>query len=178
MTNPLDTAASADAERLSPRVDLSVAIAFFLVGAAIVWQALNMPTFRERQGEIFTAPGIVPGFYGVIICFLSMLLGGRAIGRARRGLGRTTATGASEGLLGLALVAFLCLAFAVGLVTRLPFWLASSIFVSVFILVFEWQSGAGPAARARLVAISLAIGLIAGVAISLVFERAFLVRLP
>lgn len=178
MTNPLDTAASADAERLSPRVDLGIAIAFFLVGGAIVWQAFSMPTFRERQGEIFTAPGIVPGFYGVIICFLSVLLGGRAVGRARRGLGPTAAGSASKGLLGLALVACLCLVFAIGLVTRLPFWLASAIFVSVFILIFEWEKNASRASRARLLAISLAIGLIAGIAISLVFERAFLVRLP
>ncbi len=178
MTNPLDTAASADAERLAPRVDLIVAIVFFLVGAGIVWQAMAMPTFRERQGEIFTAPGIVPGFYGVIICLLSVLLAARALGRARRGLGPTSAASPSEGLAALALVALLCLVFAVGLVTRLPFWLASAIFVSLFILVFEWRVGVTSVSRARLLATALAIGLIAGVAISLVFERVFLVRLP
>ncbi len=175
MTNPLDPGASADAERLDPRVDLIVAIVFFLVGAAIVFHAWNMPTFRERGGDIFTAPGIVPGFHGTIIAFLSALLGWRAVGRRRRGLGATTEAGATAGLSGLALVIALCLIFAVGLVTRLPFWLASALFVTTFVLVFEWSSGAN---RVRLVATAAAIGLGAGVGISLVFEKLFLVRLP
>lgn len=175
MTNPLDTAASADAERISPRADLAVAIVIFLFGVAIVWQALSMPTFREQKGDIFTAPGIVPGFYGVIIALLSLVLAGRALMRTRRGLGATDAGKPTAGLAGLALVALLCLVFAVGLVTRLPFWLASALFVTSFILVFEWPT---KAARGRLLATALAIGLGAGLGVSLVFERAFLVRLP
>lgn len=178
MTNPLDTAAVAEAERLHPRVDLVVAIIIFLFGAAMVWQALAMPTFQERKGDIFTAPGIVPGFYGVIICFLSVLLGARAIGRARRGLGATSSESPTTGLAALALVALLCLVFAIGFVTRLPFWLAASLFITVFILIFEWRGAATPAARGRLVGVALAIGVGAGLAIAFVFERLFLVRLP
>lgn len=175
MTNPLDTAASADADRLDPRVDLAVAIVFFVAGAAICFQAWNMPTFRERGGDVFTAPGIVPGFYGIVIAFLASLLGARAVGRKRRGLGATSSESATAGLAGLALVIVLCLAFAVGLVTRLPFWLASAIFVSTFIAIFEWRSGVSPV---RVLAIALAIGLSAGLGIAFVFEKLFLVRLP
>lgn len=175
MTNPLDTAASADAERIDPRVDLAVAIVFFLVGAAIFFHAWNMPTFRERGGDVFTAPGIVPGFYGIVIAFLAALLGARAVSRKRRGLGPTSSESATAGLAGLTLVIVLCLAFAVGMVTRLPFWLASAIFVTAFIVIFEWRGGAPPA---RLIAIALAIGVGAGLGIAFVFEKLFLVRLP
>jgi hypothetical protein len=175
MTNPLDTAAATDAERLDPRVDLAVAIVFFLVGAAIFFQAWNMPTFRERGGDIFTAPGIVPGFHGLVIAFLAALLGARAVVRKRRGLGATSRESTTAGLAGLALVIVLCLAFAVGMVTRLPFWLASAIFVTAFIVIFEWRSGKSPA---RLVATALVVGVGAGVAIAYVFEKLFLVRLP
>lgn len=178
MTNPLDTAASADAERLHPRVDLAVAVVVFLCGAAIIWQALAMPTFQERKGDIFTAPGIVPGFYGIIIALLGLLLGGRAVLRARRGLGPTSSESPTAGLAGLALVACLCLVFAIGLVTRLPFWIAASLFVTVFILVFEWRTAADRPARLRLLATALAVGCGAGVGIAFVFERLFLVRLP
>ncbi|MBL8700732.1 MAG: tripartite tricarboxylate transporter TctB family protein [Alphaproteobacteria bacterium] len=178
MTNPLDTAAVSEAERLHPRVDLGIAAVIFLFGAAIAWHAYTMPTFREQKGDIFTAPGIVPGFYGIMIVLLSLTLAGRAILRSRRGLGPTEAGNPAAGLAGLALVALLCLVFAVGLVTRLPFWLASAIFVSVFIVVFEWRAGATAAARRRLLAIAAAIGLATGIAVTLVFERAFLVRLP
>jgi hypothetical protein len=175
MTNPLDTAASADADRLDPRVDLVVAIVFFLVGAAIFFHAWSMPTFRERGGDVFTAPGIVPGFYGIVISFLAALLGARAVGRKRRGLGATSTESATAGLAGLALVIVLCLVFAVGMVTRLPFWLASAIFVTAFIAIFEWRSGASPA---RLLTIALVIGLGAGLGVAFVFEKLFLVRLP
>jgi len=178
MTNPLDPAAAADAERLDPRVDLVIAIVFFLVGTWIAWQAWNMPTFRERQGDIFTAPGIVPGFYGIIIALLALGLSIRAIGRRRRGLGATATDSPTAGLAGLALVITLCLGFAVGLVTRLPFWLAASIFVSLFILAFEWRPAMSTAQRGRLAASAVGIGIAAGLAIALVFERLFLVRLP
>lgn len=175
MTNPLDPAASADAERIDPRVDLAVAIFFFVLGAAIFLQAWNMPTFRERGGDVFTAPGIVPGFYGLVISLLAALLGWRAIGRRRRGLGATSQESATAGLSGLALVIALCLIYAVVLVTRLPFWLASALFVTAFVLIFEWS---GKTDRKRLVATAAAIGLGAGLAVSLVFEKLFLVRLP
>ena len=178
MTNPLDPGAVAEAERIDPRADLAVAIVLFLLGAGIAWEAWNMPTFRERQGDIFTAPGIVPGFYGLVIALLSIALGWRATRRRQRGLGATTPPDTSTGIAGLALVALLCAVFAIGLVTRLPFWIASALFVSVFVVVFEWKPGAPAAARGRLIATALAIGLGAGIGISLVFERLFLVRLP
>jgi hypothetical protein len=177
-TNPLDPGASADSDRLDPRVDLVVALVVFLVGAAIVWQSWSMPTFRERQGDIFTAPGIVPGFYGCMIAGLAVLLGGRALGRRRRSLGATTPGSLGQGLSGLALVAAFCLVFALGLVTRLPFWMAATLFVSSFVLVFEWPRNGGAPARWRCAAIAAVTGLGAGLGIALVFERVFLVRLP
>lgn len=178
MTNPLDPGAVAEAERIDPRADLAVAIVLFLLGAGIVWEAWHMPTFRERQGDIFTAPGIVPGFYGIAISLLSLALGWRAIARRRRGLGATAAQATTTGVAGIALVALLGLAYSVGLVTRMPFWLASAIFVAVFVLVFEWKPGAARRALMRLAATAVAIGLCAGIGIALVFERLFLVRLP
>ncbi|MFM8992417.1 MAG: tripartite tricarboxylate transporter TctB family protein [Alphaproteobacteria bacterium] len=178
MTNPLDTGAVAEAERIDPRADLAIAVVLFLLGAGIVWEAWNMPTFRERQGDIFTAPGIVPGFYGVAIAMLSLALGWRALGRRRRGLGATASEATTTGIAGIALVALLGLVYAVGLVTRLPFWLASALFVAVFVLVFAWKPGATRQARIRLGATAVAIGLGAGIGVALVFERLFLVRLP
>jgi putative tricarboxylic transport membrane protein len=65
----------------SPRADLVTAAVLFALGVAIVHQSLAMPRFVEQSGTGLTAPGIVPGFYGVMIAALSLLLGLRAIRR-------------------------------------------------------------------------------------------------
>src|SRR6185436_20702283 len=104
---------------------------------AIVAIALGMPTFRERQGEIYVAPGLVPGLYGVVLALLSATLALRALRRARLGLGRTAPPEPSGAALPLAIVAVLGLIYCFGLIGRMPFWLASAIFVAAFIVVFE-----------------------------------------
>jgi len=58
-------------EMLAPRVDLWIAAVVFVLGAAIVTIALQMPTYRQ-QGEIYNAPGLVPTVHGAIILLLSL----------------------------------------------------------------------------------------------------------
>jgi putative tricarboxylic transport membrane protein len=75
----------------------------------------------------------------------------------------------------LAVALSLCLGYALGLVGRTPFWLATALFVTSFIVVFEWTDDGNRMAR---LAWALAIGIAAGVGISYVFSELFLVRLP
>ena len=140
-----------------------------------------MPTYTEQGGEIYTAPGLVPGFYGVVIAAAEPLARGRApFGRraspaaaampSRRDDGNSNAR--------LALAAGLGLFFIVGLIGRMPFWLAAAIFVTAFIA----PSSGGPGSRlgraARRLATALLQGVVTGIAVTLVFESVFLVRLP
>jgi len=167
-------------EPLPPRVDLYVAVAFFVLGAAIVGLSLGMPTYLDQQGEIFKAPGLVPGLHGSIIIVLSLWLGTRAL---RGGALRASANPKRPPRVGysnarLALAALLCVGFAVGLVGRVPFPVAAAIFVFGFTTLFEWQRGAPPAERLKRLAIALALGIGTGIAVTLVFEKVFLVRLP
>jgi putative tricarboxylic transport membrane protein len=62
------------------------------------------------------------------------------------------------------------------MVGRLPFWLASAIFVFAFTAVFEWHEA--PERRSRRLVEAAVIGLCTGVAVTLVFEKLFLLRLP
>jgi hypothetical protein len=166
-------------ERLPPRTDLWVAAGFLVFSAAILTLTLRMPTYTDQGGQIYTAPGLVPSFYGVIIGLLSVWLAARAIraGALRSaGSGERRETGNSNAR--FALAAGLGVVFIVGLIGRMPFWLAATIFVTAFIAGFEWRPGLEPKARARSLAVALAIGLCTGILVTLVFERAFLVRLP
>jgi hypothetical protein len=61
----------------------------------------------------------------------------------------------------------------------LPFWLTSAAFIFVAILSFRWlDRDAETPSLARLAASSAAIALGAALAIGLLFEQVFLVRLP
>lgn len=159
----------------SPRADLVTASVLFALGVAIVVQAWQMPRFVEQSGTGLTAPGIVPGFYGLAIALLSVLLGARAIGRGGWAV-RGAATGNAADRLQLGMATVLGLIYAGVMVGRVPFWLASALFVFAFVIAFEWDQG--PQGRARRVIEAALIGLGAGVAVMLVFERLFLLRLP
>ena len=137
---------------LPPRKDLWIAAVFFVLGVAISWLAFRMPTYADQKGEIYTAPGLVPGFYGVVIVLLSIWLAVRAVRQGALHIGtvrrrhRASRRSNSDGR--LALAAGLGLFFVVGLIGRVPFWLASATFVALFTILFEWQADQA-VARAR-----------------------------
>ena len=68
--------------------------------------------------------------------------------------------------------------FAVGLVGRLPFWLAAAVFVSatIFVLQFPQRREANQVLQGA--AVAVLTGLSAGVGVTLVFQKIFLVQLP
>lgn len=178
MTAPAQEAESPfDGEKApaSPRADLVTAAVLMALGIAILQQAWQMPRFVEQSGTGLTAPGIVPGFYGAMIALLSAVLGLRALRRggwaARAPRGKATSD--TRRLLTAAALGVL---YAGVLVGRVPFWLASALFVFAFTTAFEWEQG--PQRRARRIAEAALIGLGTGLAVTLVFEKLFLLRLP
>jgi hypothetical protein len=166
-------------EPLPPRLDLYIAAVFLMIGIGVVVLALQMPTFKEQLGEIYTAPGLVPSVHGAVIALLSLWLAVRSIRRGALAV-PIGAPAQREGHSNarLALAAVLCLVFTGALIGRMPFWLAAALFVSSFIILFEWRSGASWAERMKPILIAVAIGLGTGWAVTLVFGRLFLVRLP
>ena len=169
-------------QQAPPRTDLWIAAVFFVFGAAVACLAFLMPTYADQRGEIYTAPGLVPGFYGIVIVLLSVWLGVRAIRQGALGVdagdGATAERGTRSGDARLALAAGLGLFFVVGLIGRVPFWLASAVFVTLFTVLFEWQPGQAWQIRARRIGEAVAIGFATGAAVTLVFEKVFYVRLP
>ncbi|BBK31715.1 tripartite tricarboxylate transporter TctB family protein [Stella humosa] len=165
----------------APRTDLMTAIVVLAAALTVIRLALDMPTFTDRGGDPFTAPGIVPGFYGIVLAILGIALAARSIvrGALRPGGGYVpSTTGFTHSSVSrLAAAVAICLVFSIGLIGRMPFWLAVTLFVTGFILLFEWQDES-TARRVRRVAIAVALGVATGIAVTLVFEKLFLVRLP
>ena len=164
---------------LPPRVDLWTGAVLLLLGLAILALAVQMPTFKEQKGEIYTAPGLVPGIYGLVISGLSIWLIVRSVRRSRAA-GRIAGEAAPDGSsnLRLVLAAALGLLFCVGLIGRMPFWMAAAIFVTAFIALFEWRKGDAWSQRAVRFGTAVLQGLLTGGLVMLVFEKVFYVRLP
>src|SRR5687767_13280502 len=139
------------------------------LGSAIFYASWTMDRLANLGVKPFSAPGLLPGILGVFIVFLgiAMLL------RARQE--DTERTHWRRILLPLAL----CLGFAGGMVGRgIPFWLAAWIFIAVMVWTLQYRDRKLKGELPRLAAISVSIGLAASVAVSLIFQELFLIRLP
>lgn len=166
----------------SARVDLITAAILFAFALTVIALAWQMPTFTDRGGDPYTAPGIVPGVYGVVIAILAGALAFRALKAGALGPdgGRraaTESTGAYSNTR-LGIVLGLALLFTVGLIGRIPFWAAAAVFITAFIAIFEWDGAAPQKLKARRLIVAALIGVIGGLAIQFVFRDIFLVRLP
>lgn len=166
----------------SARIDLITAAVFLAFGLSVVTLSLRMPTFADASGTPFTAPGIVPGFHGIVISFLSVVLGLRSLrrGALRPGGGKPEGFAAHPGvsMSRFFVCTALALLFTIGMIGRMPFWLAVAIFVSAFIVIFEWDPALPQAVRLRRIVTALLVGVLTGGFAVGVFQSIFLVNLP
>ncbi len=140
------------------------------VGGAIFYASWTMDRLANLGVKAFSAPGLLPGILGVFIIVLGC-------GMVLRG--RTDLSLQNIEWRRLLLPIALCLGFAGGMVGRgVPFWLAAWIFVAVMIWTLQYRERKARGELIRLAGISLAVGAGASVAISLVFQELFLIRLP
>jgi hypothetical protein len=159
---------TAPEEKPSARVDLAWAAGWIAVGAAIVTGSWTMDRLERYGATFYSAPGLVPGVLGLVIALLGVALAVRALREARSGAGRSASPwswGNTPGVLAL------CLGYSVGLVGHLPFWLATFLFVTAFIAIFEV-----PGRRTLLMA--PVYGAATSLVVTYLFEAVFLVRLP
>ena len=162
-----------------PRADFLTGLVFALLGAVVIWASLEMPRFEERGGDLYTAPGLVPGALGAIILVLGAVLLVRA---ARAGGWRLSPPDARSsrdpGVRRLVLAVVLCLIYAGGLVGTVPFWLATFVFITAFVVLFEWPLAAGRTDRLRRLVFAPLFAAVIAAAVTLLFQDVFLVRLP
>ena len=161
-----------------PRADFFASLVLIVFGAAMLWTSLEMPRFEQRNINPYSIPGIVPGILAGVNLILAALLLVRSVSRGghRRGDGgREVVFG--DGAKRLAIAFCITVAYAVGLVGVIPFWLATFGFVAAFIVIFEWHLVAANR-RWILVAGALAQGVLVSAVVALVFQELFLVTLP
>lgn len=184
VTNQQSPAAGAASAASAGRVELREGLAWMALGVAILVLALRMDRLADQGVPPYAAPGLVPGLLGIAMILFGFLVALRV--RQQRDSGAAIAAEAPARRVELrpgrlALVIGLCLTFSVGLIGHgLPFWVASSLFVAVSIIVLQYpdRQAAGRGLDARALVVAGVIGLGAGGGATLVFQRLFLVHLP
>lgn len=157
---------------MSSRSDLAGGAGWMAFGLAILLGAWRMDRFEAMGATLYTAPGLVPGIFGLALTVLGAALAWRGW-RAR--VPRAPAANVGPALISRRTVwtIALSLGYAAVLVGRAPFTLSTTLFVAVFTFVFS-ESPSWP----RRVGVAVASGVLTAIVIVLVFERVFLVRLP
>jgi Tripartite tricarboxylate transporter TctB family len=169
--------------KVSPQADFIAAWLWVAFGLAVVIGAWRMDRLESQGASLYTAPGLVPGVLGAVLLLFGLLLvrraaraGGHRLGAIRAGLsGGTRAVVARVGAFGV-----LGLGYAAGLVGHggIPFWLATFLFVTTTMLVFDWTRRREAGQTVRGVLFAVATGAGTAFVVSFVFQEVFLVRLP
>lgn len=162
-----------------PRADFVTSLVLIAFGAAMFWVSLEMPRFEQRNINPYSIPGIVPGILAGVNLILAAVLVVRSLIRGGHRLGGSDwrAIVLGDGTKRLAVAFVLTVAYAVGLVGVIPFWLATFLFVAAFILIFEWPLVAAKR-RWILIISALVQGALVSAIVALVFQELFLVTLP
>ena len=165
-----------ESDKPSARADLLSALVWVALGAAIVIGSWRMDRLEAQGASLYTAPGLVPGLLGAAIALMGALLGGRALS-SRALAERMPLWPGFNGRLMLS--AALMLGYAAGLVGHgVPFWLATWLFVTTYIAIFEWPTRTERKQRARGLAMALVYGGATTLVVCYVFQEVFYVRLP
>lgn len=167
------------------------------LGVFVVVESLRMPRYAHIGANPYSVPGLVPGVLGGALVLFGIVMVLREVMRMRRkddspsgGLidPQDVITEAPEtvpvaqphipGVPRLFITIILAVVYAFGMIGRLDFGLATGIFVFLFITIFEFKPDMGSRRFTRMVGLALVEAALVAVAIVVIFEKVFLVRLP
>jgi hypothetical protein len=169
-------------ENQPPRADLHDAIGWIALGIAVLVGSLLMDRLEKQNINPYTVPGLLPGLLGIMMILLGAVMGLRSWRRGALTL-PVAASGADEREQRVRIwtVIGLCLLYGVVLIGHgIPFWLASTIYVTASILIIQRMSQ-DPQERqlnARAAAKAVVIGAATSIITQVVFQELFLVRMP
>jgi len=158
----------------------SIILMAFAIG--IIWMSIEMPRLEERNINPWSIPGLVPGILGIIILLLGIVLFLRSIKQKGYAVGITKEKTvnwfrkSSTKRLGLTLI--LTLGYAWGLIGRIPYPIATFLFVFLFIIIFEYNKKDIKKIKIKRFLIAFMTATLASALVSVVFQYIFLVRLP
>ena len=159
---------------IAARSDLRGGAGWVGFGLLILIGSWRMERFESMGAQLYAMPGFVPALLGGTLVLLGLVLMMR--GWARRRHETAAADGATAPLLNgrISTTLALTLLYAAVLIGRLPFWLATALFVAAFVALYASPEQA----RTRRLVVALLAGVITSAVVTWVFQYIFLVRLP
>jgi hypothetical protein len=171
-----------DSEDITPRSDFWQGLGWVALGVAVLVGSVTMDRLASQNINPYTIPGLLPGFLGLAMILLGGILATRSWMRGAFAQAREPFTEHQrETRKRVWTVIGLCTFYSVVLIGHgLPFWLASTLFVTGTILIMQRMSRDPEERRLtpRWWAKALVIGVLAAVITQVVFQDVFLVRLP
>jgi hypothetical protein len=165
-------------EKNMARADFYTSLALMAFGITAVALALKMPLI---QGNVYSAPGLLPVLLGSTISALGFIMFIRSLVRTR---GTVKVEKASIGAFfrdpavrRIFLTILLCTRYTFFL-GKVYFPVLTFLFITAFVLCFEYDIKAAFKSQIKKTAIAALLAFIVSAAVTLVFERLFLVRLP
>jgi len=168
--------------RLRPQADLFVGLGIMAFGAFVAFESWRMPRFEHLAAQHYEVPGLVPGLLGLIILGFGLLMFIRAVREGGLQLGaqpqrlRALLNGVEPRR--VAWLLLFTIAYAGVLIGRVPFWLATLLFVLAFILFFDAAQATTRNQRLRLCLTASVQAVLTALIVTYVFEYVFRVRLP
>ncbi|WP_127142980.1 tripartite tricarboxylate transporter TctB family protein [Pelagibacterium montanilacus] len=182
MSDPqTSTDPEAAANRRMPYADLIAGTAFLVLGLVIIYLSWTMPRLEMRGIHPATVPGLVPGLLGIALALCGAMLGGKALVETRKlenGWQDFGSMFAGTEARRFAVAALISLAYALVLLGRVPFWLATGLYVFAFIVAFEVWATNEPKPLPKSMLWAAVQAVIVSAVVTVAFERGFLVRLP
>lgn len=145
-----------------------------MLGIAMLVGGYTMDRLEIRQIHPASIPGLVPMGLGVamIICSVLLIVSTRAEPQADE----KQQPGSIRNLM---ITVVLCIAYAGGLLGRMPFPVATTLFIFLFSTLFTWpEKHIELPARVKHVSLTALFAVVFAGGISLLFQYGFLVRLP
>ncbi|MGZ5156552.1 MAG: tripartite tricarboxylate transporter TctB family protein [Caldimonas sp.] len=173
--------ASPEELRALAATDLRGGLGWVVFGGAVLIGSLRMDRLEAQHINPYTVPGLLPALLGIVMVLLGVLLVVRSWRRGARFSGgpRLAMDGATLHRLGI--VIGLIVVYTIVLLGHgLPFWVGSSLYVAASIVLLQapQRAAAGRRLGWRELVFAATVGLGSGVIITVVFQEAFLVRLP
>lgn len=159
------------------RADLWFALLLTTLSLVVLVESWRMPRLADQGVHPMSVPGLTPGLIALVLALLGSMLLWRSV--RERAAARAAPGGAGEPAAASSwpralLALLLCLAYAPGLLGRLPFVWATGLFVFGFIAAFSFERERALRTLGSALLMAVAVSL----SVSLLFEQLFLVRLP
>ncbi|MCL2380728.1 MAG: tripartite tricarboxylate transporter TctB family protein [Treponema sp.] len=163
------------------KADFYTSIIIMAASISATVMAVRMPTDFGRGSDLHSAPGVVPALLGSIITILCFVMLVRSIVRAKGRVGISPSSFAAfvkdATTIRIASTMAFCLLYFF-LLGNLPFMLLTFLFIFSFIVFFELDLKVSAMSQIRIFVKAAIVAVCSSVAITMLFEQVFFVRLP